>query len=93
VIDGVPTYIGAVGGVDVQLEGEGGTLDWSGDWSNRIALYAFDRPDLAAALHVVGEMARRHGPQILGEDGSDELVVIDATTSLRAVYSALTDAE
>lgn len=36
-IDGIATCIGAVGGVGIQLEGAGGTLDWSGEWSDRVA--------------------------------------------------------
>jgi hypothetical protein len=93
VIDGIPTYSGAVGSVGVQFERGVGTLDWTDDWSDRVALYSFDRPDLAAVLHVVGEMARRDGPQILGEDGTEDLVAIEATTTLGDVYAALIEAE
>jgi hypothetical protein len=92
-VDGVAAWIGAVGGVGVQFEEVGSLLDWSGEWSDRVALYAFDRPDPAAALLVIHEMAQRHGPQILLEDGAEEPVVVDVATSLRETYSKLGEEE
>lgn len=88
-VDGVATWIGGVGGVGVQFEGAGGVLEWSGVWSDRVALYAFDRPDPAAALLVIHEMARRHGPQVLLEDGAEEPVLVEPATQLHETYAKL----
>lgn len=52
-------------------------------------LYSFDRPDPAAALLLIHEMARRHGPQVLLEDGAEEPVVVDAATPLHVTYAEL----
>lgn len=34
-------------------------------------------------------MARRHGPQVLLEDGAEEPVVVDAATPLHVTYAEL----